>query len=224
MGDAFFIEKPVFVTGEEDIAEFEDSGKTFYVACPLRYTGVISYLKDNIEFSKVYSIRCISSSYLPEWRPDTDYRKCYSAHKDMGGGVAIDLIHEWDYICHLTGFPQKMNSIITRKSDLEIDSDDIAVYIADYADKTVELHLDYFGRVAQRKIELFTKDDIISGDLINHTITFTKAGIVKKFHEDRNDFYLREMKHFIDISDGKAISDNSLKEACKVLRIARGVE
>ena len=37
----FFIEKPVFQLGTEDISCFLDSGKTYYVACPLRYTSVI---------------------------------------------------------------------------------------------------------------------------------------------------------------------------------------
>ena len=69
-GRHFFIEKPVFETGKEDIAGLKLRGDSiYYVACPLRYTNVIQHLKKNIDFSKVYSIRCISSSYLPDWRP-----------------------------------------------------------------------------------------------------------------------------------------------------------
>ena len=61
------------------------------------------YVKNNVDLSKVYSARAISSSYLPDWRPGQDYRTTYSAHKDMGGGVSIDLIHEWDYLSWLFG-------------------------------------------------------------------------------------------------------------------------
>ena len=150
----FFIEKPVFETGYEEIERLElKSDSVYYVACPLRYTNVIQYLKKNIDFSKVYSMRCISSSYLPDWRPGTDYRNTYSARKELGGGVSIDLIHEWDYISFLLGQPQKVQCFIGKKSNLEINSDDVAVYIAEYPDKFVELQLDYFGRASSRRIE-----------------------------------------------------------------------
>lgn len=220
--DNFFIEKPVFETGEEDISEFISLDKVFYVACPLRYTNVIQYLKENIDFSKVYSMRCISSSYLPDWRPGTDYRNTYSAHKELGGGVSIDLIHEWDYIHYLIGSPKSVKSIISRKSDLEIDSDDIAVYIAEYTDKIVELHLDYFGRQTIRKVELYMKDDTIIADLVNQQIHFLKAGKIIDLSQERNEFQIRELQHFIDIISGKTVCDNDLDEACRILKITRG--
>ena len=157
-GRHFFIEKPVFETGQEDWEELHlRADSVYYVACPLRYSNVIQYLKHTVDFSQIYSTRCISSSYLPEWRPGTDYRETYSAKKELGGGVSIDLIHEWDYICELVGVPEQVKCFITKKSDLEIDSDDLAVYIAEYKDKVAELHLDYFGRYAERRIELFGK-------------------------------------------------------------------
>lgn len=102
----FFIEKPLRPMGcKEDSIDSLPSDKVFYVACPLRYTGIVRYLKDNIDWNKVYSLRAMSSSYLSEWRPETDYSKCYSARKELGGGVAVDLIHEWDYISYLIGKP-----------------------------------------------------------------------------------------------------------------------
>lgn len=221
--DAFFIEKPVFVTGEEDLAPFAGGEKKYYVAAPLRYTNVVQYLKENVNFQEIYSVRCICSSYLPEWRPGTDYSLSYSAHKDMGGGVSIDLIHEWDYLCYLMGMPDCIQSIIRKKSALEIDSDDVAVYIAEYKDKVVELHLDYFGRKAQRKIELIGRDDTIVADILNHSVEYLLSGEKVNLPEERNDFYVREIKHFWKITKGNVISDNNLEEACKILRVARGI-
>lgn len=222
LSDSFFIEKPIFVTGRENIEPFWNDGNTYYVACPLRYTNVIQYLKKNIDFSIVYSMRCISSSYLPEWRPGTDYRESYSAHKSMGGGVSVDLIHEWDYIHYLIGAPIEVKSIIQKKSELEIDSDDIAVYVAAYKDKVVEVHLDYFGREPVRKIELFGKNDTIVADLIHQRITYLKRGTVIDFAQERDDYQKRELWHFFDIINGKRASDNDLNEACRILRVARG--
>lgn len=220
--DNFFIEKPVFETGHEDISFFEAGGKTFYTACPLRYTNVIQYLKNNIDFSQVYSMRCISSSYLPEWRSGVDYRNTYSAHKELGGGVSIDLIHEWDYICYLIGSPLNVKSIIKKKSDLEIDSDDIAVYIAEYDDKIVEVHLDYFGRKTIRQIELFCKNDTIIADLISQKLQYLNANEIIDLSQERNEYQINELKHFIDIITGAVICDNDLQESTRILRITRG--
>lgn len=219
----FFIEKPVFETGEEDLKALDfKEGTICYVACPLRYTNVIQYLKENIDFKKVYSVRCISSSYLPQWRPGIDYRQTYSARKELGGGVSIDLIHEWDYICYLLGIPEKVKSFIYKKSNLEIDSDDIAIYIAEYSDKLVELHLDYFGRVACRKIEIFSEEDTIEADLIEQKILFKKQGVTIDLNEDRDSYQKKELVHFLDIVEGNRMNNNGIEEACQVLRITRG--
>ncbi len=224
ISEIFFIEKPVFVSGQEYINDFLCLEKKYYVACPLRYSNVIQWLKQNMDFSRVYSIRVISSSYLPDWRPGIDYRDTYSAHKDMGGGVSIDLIHEWDYICYLIGFPKSVQNMIRKKSNLEIDSDDVALYIAEYEDKLVEVHLDYFGRKPIRRIELFSEDDSIMADLIEQKIYWLNSGKEMDLSEDRDSYQKKELQHFLDIVEGKTGSDNGIEEACRVLRIARGVE
>ena len=71
-------------------------------------------------------------------------------------GVSIDLIHEWDYLTWLFGFPDEVCNFRGKYSDLEIDSDDHSVYIAKYPDKQISLSLDYFGRIERREIELST--------------------------------------------------------------------
>ena len=219
----FFIEKPVFETGKEDITDLQlKKDSVYYVACPLRYTNVIQYLKENIDFNEVYSMRCISSSYLPDWRPRTDYRNTYSAKKELGGGVSIDLIHEWDYICYLVGQPEKVHSFIGHKSNLEIDSHDLAVYIAEYPDKFVELHLDYLGRKTIRKIELFTKDDSIEVDLIEQKIIYRKEKRIIDLNEDRDSYQKKELLHFFEMIDGKCTNDNTIERACQTLQITRG--
>lgn len=219
----FFIEKPVFETGEEDINNLNlKKDALYYVACPLRYTNVIKYLKENISCNKVYSVRAISSSYLPEWRLGIDYRNTYSAKKALGGGVAIDLIHEWDYLFFLFGMPNSVYSITAQKSNLEIDSDDIAVYIAEYNSLIVELHLDYFGRVPIRKLELFCEDDIIECDLIKQKLEYKKANRTINLIEDRDSYQKKELIHFFSIVDKKIPNDSTIEKACKILRLARG--
>jgi predicted dehydrogenase len=218
-----FIEKPVF--DRTDIAlntlQLKRDG-VYYVACPLRYTDVIQFLKNNIDLKSIYCARVICSSYLPEWRPGQDYRNTYSAHKEQGGGVSIDLIHEWDYLCYLFGHPDQVFNIKGRFSNLDIDSDDLSLYIARYLNMAAEVHLDYFGRQSVREIQLFTAEDTVVGDLVNSEIRFLKSGKVLSFQEERNDFQRKEIVYFFDILEGIAVNDNDLSTALNTLKIARG--
>lgn len=224
LSGAFFIEKPVFDRTDYDLDFLDREEKVLYVAAPMHYKPAISWLKEHFDFSEAFSLRSISSSYLPDWRPGVDYRKTYSAHKDMGGGVAIDLIHEWDYLQYLIGFPERVHSIIAKRSDLEIDSDDVALYIADYGDKTAEIHLDYFGRVPLRKLEIFTKEDTVDCDLLTDTISFLKAGEQIVLTEERDDTQARELEAFLEMIQGKRESTNDIEHALNTLILAKGCE
>ena len=217
--DTFFVEKPVFDSTKIDISKFHDSNKKFYVACPLRYTNVLLCASQIVKSEKVLSVRAISSSYLPEWRKGIDYRDTYSAHKDQGGGVRIDLIHEWDYILGMFGKPEKVYSLSGKYSDLEIDSEDLSIYIAKYPDKLVELHLDYFGRYVRRNLELRTIDNEYIFDIAYNRI-YKNNHIVESFEEDGNDKYIREMRFFYNIIKGKARSTNDLYEALETMKVA----
>lgn len=223
-GKNFFIEKPIASIKQLENAMAyrckEDS--VYYVACPLRYNAVIQYIKNNIDPDTVISVRSVSSSYLPDWRQNQDYRDTYSAHKDLGGGVSIDLIHEWDYLSFLFGNPEKVQCYLGKKSNLEIDSEDYAIYIAEYEDKIVELHLDYFGRKTIREVMLFTNDDTIVGDIANNKITFLKSGKHIDFKEERDDYQKRELRHFLNLLDGNEKQDSTIEHAINVLKLTQG--
>ena len=216
-----FIEKPVFDSTELSWQELNLNPKSiYYVACPLRYTQVIQHLKSQCNLSDVYSVRAISSSYLPEWRPNQNYRKSYSAHKELGGGVSIDLIHEWDYLSYLFGYPEQIENFSGTFSNLEINSDDLSIYIAKYPTLTVEVHLDYFGRVPIREVQLFSADDTIVGDLIKNEIRYLKTGETIGFQESRNDYQRKEIEHFFSMVEGISENNNTIATAVKTLCIA----
>lgn len=223
-GKHFFIEKPVAsITEIEEAKKFRQrEGSVYYVASPLRYHAVISYIKKNINPEDVLSVRSISSSYLPNWRPEQDYRNSYSAHKKLGGGVSVDLIHEWDYLTYLFGWPKKVLCLTGRKSDLEIDSDDYAIYIAEYQDKIAEVHLDYFGKNTIREVQLFTKKDTIVGDLVHHQIRFLSDGHRIDFREERDDFQKRELDYFLNMILDSEKAENNYMHAVKVLGLTQG--
>ena len=217
--DNFFIEKPLSLNlNGFELKNYKD--KKIYIACPMRYSSVINYLKKNIDFTKVYSVKAICSTYLPDWRPTIDYRNNYSAKKELGGGVTLDLIHEWDYLTYLLGFPEKIFNLNKKVSHLEISSDDLSIYIAEYIDKLVEVHLDYFGRIPTRKIELFLKEGTIIGDFIKNTVTLENGREIAL--ADEIDDYIKEMNNFLDIIFNKKDNFNDLEHAYKVLKLIKG--
>lgn len=222
--DFFFIEKPVFDRSDVDIAPLLRTDKFFHVACPLRFTNVIQWVRDNVPYDSILGVRCISSSYLPDWRPSIDYRQTYSAHAEMGGGVEIDLIHEFDYVCSLLGLPTSVKSIMGKVSNLEIDSNDIALYIADFGGKTAEVHVDYYGRYPIRRMEVFTLEDTYVCDLLESRVFALKSGETIDFGEVRNDFQLKEMRYFVECMSSHSKPVNGIEEAIRVLGIVKGDE
>ena len=220
--DNFFIEKPLVDISDINLDFKEFNSKTCYVACPIRHSSVIKYLKENLDLNLVNSVRCICSTYLPEWHPEEDYRLSYSAKKELGGGVSIDLIHEWDYITYLFGKPSEIFAILDKISKLEIDTEDISIYIAKYENLLLELHLDYFGRFPIRELMIFTDDETIVGDIINNKIIYKNSDKLIDFNEQRNDYQLEELKYFFKLIKGEIKNINDINNALNVMKLTQG--
>ena len=214
----FFLEKPA--CSYEDLNKMSklniDPNKV-YVACPLRYKKVIQYLKTKVNLEDVISVRAICSSYLPDWRKGTDYTKTYSANKKLGGGVRLDLIHEIDYLRYVFGDPLKIISKYGKYSKLNINTEDLATYVLEYKNKIVELHLDYFGRIPKRELEIFTNKDNIKVDLINNLILFMKENRRIKFREKRDDYQKDELIKFLKIFNRNTENNNNLFKALSTI-------
>lgn len=216
----FFVEKPVFCNGNESISDLElPDGNIYYVACPLRYTNILQKAKSILSINKPISVRVISSSYLPAWRPNVDYRNTYSAHRKEGGGVCIDLIHEWDYLIWLFGVPSDVKAFSGKYSDLEIDSDDLAIYIVQYDNFLAEVHLDYFGHSPKRTLEVHTKNACYVFDIMNNSI-FKNGILIYENAEDPNDKYIKELECFLNIFEKNIENLNDLHNAVQTLKFA----
>lgn len=218
---SMFIEKPIV---DDAGCEFTDLPENLicYVACPMRYMKVLQYVKQAVDCNAAYSVRAICSTYLPNWHPGEDYRQSYSAHETMGGGVEIDLIHEWDYLVWLFGRPDQVKCINRRISELEIDSKDIALYIGSSEKRVYELHLDYFGREEKRVLEIYLPEETLTVDLRKGTIHFGAKQEDLVLFENRDVYQQREIAHFFDILHGECINDNDIGCAMSTLQIAKG--
>ncbi len=220
--NCFFIEKPIFESTVYNLKNCINEGQKAYIAAPMRFCKTMLELNKLMPALKVYSARAICSSYLPSWRKNVDYRDIYSAKKELGGGVDIDLIHEWDYLTQLFGMPKKVFTLNGKYSHLEINSCDIAIYIAEFEKNLCELHLDYFGRDYKRVLELYCENGTVVADFGAGTLSLENGQVIN-CNEDVNCRYMREMEYFLEYYfSQKTQSQNSPKQAYNVLKLALG--
>lgn len=183
------VEKPLF----DRVSKLPCHGFSMAeVAYNLRCHPLLTRLKSLLDDSpQLLTANIYVGSYLPDWRPDTDYRQSYSAKNEQGGGVLRDLSHELDYALWLFGPWRRMTASGGRLSPLEIDSDDAYTLIMETQRcPLVSIHMNYLDRVPRRDILVNTDQHTIRVDLIESTITVD--GVQECLTVERDDTYRAE--------------------------------
>lgn len=221
-----FIEKPVFdsiINNEEIVRLIEKKNIKTYVGCNLRFHPALNFIKTylNSGKSKINEVNVYCGSYLPNWRPQQDYTKSYSANQKLGGGVHLDLIHELDYTIWLFGKPINYNSIKRKVSNLSIDTFDYANYNLSYPDFNVSITLNYYRTSPKRHIEIVLENETLICDLLTSTILNSENKIIFTDNEfDSSKTYLNQMNYFIDNLKNEYIYMNDINESFEILKIA----
>ena len=224
-GIPLFIEKPAVHTLENVnklVEIIEEKQLVTYVACNLRFHPCIIYLKNKIatERLRINELNVYCGSYLPDWRPEKDFRKIYSANAAMGGGVHLDLFHEIDYTTWLFGFPDKRNAVFRNVSSLNIDAYDYANYCLQYPTFTTSIILNYYRRKPKRQIEIVLEGDTWTVDLIKNEIKNDKEEyLFEALDFNLNDTYSLQLDYFIYCLRNNKVPMNSLKESVEILKI-----
>ncbi|MBR8537384.1 Gfo/Idh/MocA family oxidoreductase [Carboxylicivirga sediminis] len=216
-----FIEKPVLKSLEGSnvlLASLEKNNIKSYVAFSLRFHPVIKFLKIAIKGKTPIEASVYCGSYLPDWRPNTDYTKSYSASESRGGGVHLDVIHELDYVYWLFGKPDNVNSVKLKISDLQITSKDYANYTFIYERFVANISLNYFRKKPKRIIEIVFKDEIWTANLLKCEVT-NEQGEVLFSNPDYNvlDTYENQLQYFINHIESKNDYENNVAESLNVL-------
>jgi len=181
-----------------------------YVGYNLRFHPIIETIKKAIHLKKLWNIQVYCGSYLPEWRPERDYRLSYSSKNELGGGVLLDLSHELDYLNWFLGDLEIKNIVNTKISDLEITSDDFLLFSAT-SKKCPYIHvsLNYFSRIPLRQIIIDGENISIKADLISNTCVIhenNKRNEQRLSTHDRNTTYLLQHKSILKNNNSKACS------------------
>jgi predicted dehydrogenase len=224
-GIDLFIEKPPVseLDSVDDLIDLvnEKEFKT-YVACNLRFHPCIAYLKNHITstvLQQINEVNIYCGSYLPDWRPDKDFRTVYSANPEMGGGVHLDLFHELDYSHWLFGLPENVRSIKRNLSTLKIEAVDYANYALLYPNFTASVILNYFRKDTKRTIEIVFENETWTVDLLKNTIINNQGSII--FHDNNftiKDTYRLQMHYFLDTLKANRKQLNTFVESIYVLK------
>ena len=222
-----FIEKPLSNNKEgieELISIVNNKNLITLMGCNMRFHPIILRIKEILEepkFGRIFKFQVNCASYLPEWRPWQDYSKSYSAKKDLGGGVLLDLIHEIDYSQWLFG---NFIEIIGRKakiSNLKIETEDFAeLLIKTHKNIYGNIQLDYFSVKPERSVTVIFEKAVVKGDLIENSISifYNNKETIENFNIDKNYTYEKQMEYFVECVKVKEKTFNDISEGYKVLK------
>jgi predicted dehydrogenase len=235
-GCHILLEKPIshsMSRVEEFSKAVQESGSRVLVGFQFRYHPDLIKIKellDNKNIGRVLSFRSHWGEYLPNWHPWEDYRESYAARNDLGGGVLLTLCHNFDYLRWLFCETRVHSALLGYNSGLGIEVEDTAE-VSLVCDHEVQgsLHLNFTQKPGKHYLEIIGSRGSIYWDYYQNQVilyTFNPAGELntKIFSTpdgfDRNDLFIQEMKHFIDLIKGNADPVCSLTDGIKALELS----
>jgi predicted dehydrogenase len=213
-GSNIFIEKPLSNSlNQLDnlLSLIEEKQCLVFVGFNLRFHKATNLIKEIIDSQKLGNLLHASAyfgQYLPDWRPWQDYRKNYTAQKNLGGGIIQDASHEIDYLRWLIGEPISIQSNYVNATFLEADTEAISNIIIQFEDNILaQIHLDFVRREYKRSLELLFENGIVDWDYSNSTVKvfdgIKKSWKTITFNESDNEMYLKEISHVVKCINDK---------------------
>jgi predicted dehydrogenase len=196
LGCDVLIEKPVAPSADA-VGALPDT-RAFVAYCLRFHEGLQTFRARLAAVGDVHAVRIVCQSYLPDWRPDRDYRASYSARADEGG-VLRDLSHEIDYATWLFGCPARVNATFSATSRLGIQAEEAAdlVWTTPSA-ATVSVRLDYLTRRARRSLLAQGARGEIEWDAVAGTVRVNDE--VVAIAHDRDAMMQRQIEAFLSRS------------------------
>ena len=228
----FFIEKPVSdrLEGMDTLYRIvQDKGLPVMVGFQLRFHPgfkKLIQLVNSGEIGRPMSLQGYTGQYLPDWRPGNDYRQSYSAKKDMGGGVILDLCHEIDIAISVLGPVNKVSCVCDRYSDLKIETEDMAEIIMDHQNKRLShIHLNYLERGYERFTRVMGTLGTVIWDYGRGYVEIIRSdGSIERWDDpdgfERDWLFRDQLKQWLDVLSGRATPEVNLEDGINVTRVA----
>jgi predicted dehydrogenase len=232
-GCHLLLEKPVSHNMDrlaELQAAADASGSRILVGFQFRYhPGLrkIAAILESNQIGRPLSFRTHWGEYLPGWHPWEDYRKGYSARKDLGGGVILTLTHSLDYIHWLLGEISSVWAFRERLSDLGLEVEDTAEIGLRFANGVFgSVHLNYTQRPPRHQLEIVCSEGTINWDSAADRLKVYSASEERwQYYPlpegfERDDLFRAQMKHFLKVTAEAEAPVCSLKDGITALKLA----
>jgi predicted dehydrogenase len=213
LGAHVLAEKPLAPTmsGIREMADIAARcGRRVFVACGLRFEVGLGLFREQLpQIGRVHAVRIECQSFLPEWRPGTDYRSSYSA-RGKEGGVLRDLIHEIDYAIWLFGAPKSLFAHLRNSGSLGIESDESAdIFWESQSGASLSIRLDYLSRIPRRKMRAWGERGDLEWDYIGKRVTLNLAGQAEKLwsvDQERDEMIRDQIVDFLRVAEAGGAS------------------
>lgn len=232
-GCHLLLEKPIAesMEGVADLLEaVEAGGGQVLVGYQFRFhPGLIqaARLLSTGAIGRPLSFRAVYAEYLPEMHPWEDYRQSYSARRELGGGVILTLCHPLDYVSWLLGRIEAVWAFAGRLNQFYLmveDTAEIGICLANGVIGSV--HLDFNRRPFSHYLEIIGTDGTLLWDASRGDLQVFRSGEAswESFPDpigfERNEMFLSEMRHFLDVLMNRASPLCSLADGVQVVQVA----
>lgn len=187
---------------------------------------IVELIRDGA-IGRPLSARAQWGEYLPGWHPWEDYRKGYSARADLGGGVVMTLCHPLDYLRWMLGDVEQLWSFSGKVSDLDINVEDFADVGLQFTNGAIgSLHLDFFRRPPEHRLDIVGSEGTVEWrnetgvTRLYRSITDAWESFLPPQGFTRNDLFLAEMRHFMEVILGESLPLVTLEDGEKSLHLA----
>jgi predicted dehydrogenase len=233
-GAHVLVEKPIATAPSDDLSDLCDeadaAGIVARVAYNLRLLPALVRVREYVATGAVGAplfARVEVGQWLPDWRPGRPLSESYSASESRGGGVALDLSHEVDYMCMILGMPTGWCARMARTGALPIASPDVFDAIYTFANgSTCTVHMDYLEKRTRRRLRIVGTSGVIECDIAAGTLVLTCDDGAKDLSDpalfDSEATYPAEMLSFfaeIAGADPGSVRLPTLREGAEVLRL-----
>ena len=191
----------------------------------LRYKPFLTEVKDFLDngiIGKIIDVRIAAGSYLPDWRPKTDYLQSVSASSHLGGGALLELSHEIDYANFIFKQLYFKSAIVQNSKILKIDVEDSAeINFTLPAGGECKVNLDFLQKPSIRHAYFFGSKGKILWDLQNNNVDISASDLKKILKIecwDSNKMYIEMIKDFVfNFIDHQSSKICKVSEALSVL-------